>query len=312
MSRKARASESQNIFAGGRDKGAFIREQLLHYGVALLSVALALRATLLLNPYLTPTPATLFFAAVMVSASYGGLGPGLLATVLSTLAINYFFFKPLYSLKISHGLVIPLVVFMLTAVLISWLNESRRAAQRQAEANLKSLRESEVRFGRITESNKEALRQRETELRLITDTLPVLISFVDSEQRYRFNNRAYEKWFGHSAAEIYGKYLWEVLGESAYQVVRPNVEQVLAGKQLIFEGEIPYKDGGTRYINCIYVPQFNRQGIVEGYAALITDISEQQAALRARNQAEAALRESESRFRHLADTAPVLIWMSRY
>ncbi|MEH2109032.1 PAS domain S-box protein [Nostoc sp.] len=318
MSPKAKVSEPQNLLAGGRDKGVFIREQLLHYGVAFLAVALALWTTLLLNPYLTPTPAALFFAAVMVSAWYGGLGPGLLATVLSTLAINYFFLKPLYPQNITNlNIVVPLAVFMLTAGLISWLNESRRAAQRQAEESLKLLRESEVRFGCLTESNEEALRQRETELRLITDTLPVLICFVDSEQRYRFNNRAYQEWFGHPAAEIYGKHLWEVVGESAYQVVRPYVEQVLTGEQVTFETQIPYKDGGIRYINAIYVPQFNKQGIVDGYAALITDISKQQAALRdvcdelrLRNQAEAALRESEARFRQMADTAPVLIWMS--
>ncbi|MEH1944691.1 MAG: PAS domain S-box protein [Nostoc sp.] len=309
MSRKARASESQNIFAGGIDKGAFIREQLLHYGVALLSVALALWATLLLNPYLTPTPAALFFAAVMVSAWYGGLGSGLLATVLSTLAINYFFFKPLYPQNITNlNIVVPLVVFMLTTGLISWLNESRRIAQRKAEESLKLLSESEVRFGRLTESNEEALRQRETELRLITDTLPVLISFVDSEQRYRFNNRAYEEWFGQSAAEVYGKHIWEVVGESAYGVVRPYVEQVLAGEQVTFESQVPYKDGGTRYINAIYVPQFNRQGIVEGYAALIVDISEQQAALRKRQQAEEALRESNERLNFALQTAELGDW----
>ncbi|MGF1934038.1 MAG: PAS domain S-box protein [Nostoc sp. ChiQUE02] len=560
MSRKVRASEPQNIFAGGRDKGAFIQEKLLHYGVAFLSVALALRATLLLTPYLTPTPAALFFAAVMVSAWYGGLGPGLLATVLSTLAVNYFFFKPLSPQNITNlNVVVPLLVFMLTAGLISSLNESRRTAQRQAEESLKSLRESEARFGRLIESNiigvivadlngliieandalllmlnytredlrsgrirwgeivpleyievsersiqeltitgsckpfeqeyirkdgslvpvllgfakqgdrtiigfvldlserkqaeakaqlrsrqaevaqsilqmllehvpegititggppdfpiiansklaqellgrpseslvgmssgdyvqsyglfqadgvtpltleqlplyratrygetihdeeciierpdgttitaianvvpirdsegeiigaidcwrditnrkltEEALQQRETELRLITDTLPVLITFVDSEQRYRFNNRAYEEWFGHPAAEVYGKHLWEVLGESAYEVLRPYVEQVLAGEQATFESQVPYKDGGTRYINAIYVPQFNRQGIVEGYAALITDISEQQAALRDRQQAEAALRDSEERYRILTEVSPQAIWM---
>jgi PAS domain S-box-containing protein len=157
---------------------------------------------------------------------------------------------------------------------------------------------------------EEALRQRETELRLITDTLPVLISFVDSEQRYRFNNRAYQEWFGHSTAEVYGKHLWDVMGEPAYEVVRPYVERVLAGEQVTYETEVPYKDAGTRYIRAICVPQFNQQGTVEGYAALITDISEKQAALRERNLAEAALRESEARFRQMADTAPVLIWMS--
>ncbi|WP_230968466.1 PAS domain S-box protein [Nostoc sp. WHI] len=307
MSHKVRASKPENIFGAKREKVALITKQLLHYGIALLSVGLALQTTLLLSPYLSATPAALFFAAVMVSAWYGGLAPGLVATVLSTLAVNYYFFKPLYPQKITDlNILVPLVVFMLTAGLISLLNESRRTAQEKAEASLKSLHQSEI----LVKSNEEALRQQEIQLRLITDTLPVLISFVDSERRYRFNNRAYQEWFGHSAAEVYGKYLWEVLGETAYEVVRPYVEKVLAGEQVTFESQIPYEDGGTRYINAIYVPQFNNQGTVEGYAALITDISEQQAALRSRNQAEAALRESEARFRYMTDTAPVLVWMS--
>lgn len=41
-----------------------------------------------------------------------------------------------------------------------------------------------------------ALRRSEEQLHLIADALPVLIAYVDSQQRYRFNNRAYEDWFG--------------------------------------------------------------------------------------------------------------------
>ncbi len=143
----------------------------------------------------------------------------------------------------------------------------------------------------------EALQQRETELRLITNALPVLISFVDSEQRYRFTNREYEVWFGHSATEVYGKYLWEALGESAYEAIRRYVEQVLAGEQVSFESQVPYKNGGTRYISATYVPRFNSEGTVEGFVGLVTDISEQQAALRERKLAEEALQQSEERTR---------------
>ncbi|MEH2084366.1 MAG: PAS domain S-box protein [Nostoc sp.] len=560
MAHKVRTAEPKKIFASGRNKDAIIQEQLLHYSIALLSVALAVGITLLLRPYFTAAPTALFLAAVMVSAWYGGFAPGLLATVLSTLVINYLLLHPPSLLKITNlDILVRLVVFAIAAGLIIWLNESRRTAQRKAEASLKSLRESEIRFGCLTESNiigvivaelnglifeandaflkmlnytredlrsgrirwgeivpleyievseraiqeltmtgsckpfeqeyirkdgslvpvllgfakqgdrtiigfvldlserkqaqaeaqhrsrqaevaqsilqmllehvpegititggppdfsiiansklaqkllgrpseslvgissesyvqlynlfladgvtpltleqlplyratrygetirneeciierpdgttitaianvvpirdsqgeiigaidcwrdittrkliEEALRQREAELRLITDTLPVLISFVDSQQRYRFNNRAYEEWFGHPAADIYGKYLWEVVGEPAYERVRHHVEQVLAGEQVRFESEMPYKDGGTRYVNAIYVPQVNKQGIVEGYAALIADISEQQAALRERKLVGEALRDSEERYRILTEVSPQAIWM---
>jgi len=150
---------------------------------------------------------------------------------------------------------------------------------------------------------EEVLQQREAELRLVTNAVPALISFVDSDQRYRFNNRAYEEWFGHPATEIYGKHLPEVLGETAYEGIRPYVEQVLAGEEVTFETQIPYKDGVTRYVNATYVPRFNSQGKVEGFVALVNEITD-------RKQAEATLRESEARFRLMADAAPVLIWMS--
>jgi PAS domain S-box-containing protein len=159
-----------------------------------------------------------------------------------------------------------------------------------------------------TESAQGELRQREAELSLITNAVPVLISFVDTEQRYRFNNRTYEEWFGHSAAQVYGKTLWEVLGETAYQTIRPYVEQVLAGQQVSFESEVPYQDGGTRYIQATYVPRFDSQGRVEGFVVLVKDISQEQAALRDRKQAEAALRQSEERLRIAQQAAKAGVW----
>ncbi|MEG4004612.1 PAS domain S-box protein [Microcoleus sp. Pol11C1] len=150
---------------------------------------------------------------------------------------------------------------------------------------------------------EEVLQQREAELRLVTNAVPALITFVDSDQCYRFNNRAYEEWFGYPATEIYGKHLQKVLGETGYEGIRPYVEQVLAGEEVTFETQIPYKDGVTRYVNATYVPRFNSQGKVEGFVALVNDITD-------RKQAEATLRESEERFRLMADAAPVLIWMS--
>jgi PAS domain S-box-containing protein len=148
---------------------------------------------------------------------------------------------------------------------------------------------------------EKALLQREAELRLVTNAVPALISFVDADQRYRFNNEAYEAWFGHSATEVYGKHLRDVLGEAAYEEIRPYVEQVLAGQQVTYESQLPYSDGGTRYVNATYVPRFNSQGVIEGFVALVSDISDRKRAdaereklLRrekaAREQAEAANR----------------------
>ncbi len=134
---------------------------------------------------------------------------------------------------------------------------------------------------------EEALQQRDAELRLITNTVPVLISFIDSEQRYRFNNQKYEEWFGHPASEIYGKSQREVLGEAAYATIRPYVERVLAGEQVTFESQIPDRDGGSRYIDATYIPQFDSHRAVVGFVALVSDISDAVAAATQRKRAEA-------------------------
>jgi PAS domain S-box-containing protein len=106
---------------------------LLSYGVALLNVALALAVSLLLGSLTQPTPLALFYVAVMVSAWYGGLRPGLVATLLSTLVISYFI-PPYNSLSIIHlGNVLRLGVFVLAALLISGLNQARRTALRQEQ-----------------------------------------------------------------------------------------------------------------------------------------------------------------------------------
>ena len=59
---------------------------VVRYGIAVASVLLALALTLHVQPLFDSTSFSLFFAAVMVSAWYGGLGPGLVATATSTAA----------------------------------------------------------------------------------------------------------------------------------------------------------------------------------------------------------------------------------
>jgi signal transduction histidine kinase len=103
-----------------------VQTTILHYGAAVLSFGAALLLTNLLWPLIDPAATPVFFAAVMVSAFYGGLGPGLLATALSTWAIDYFFNPPYRALEINTGNIVRAGVFMLVAMLISWLNAARK------------------------------------------------------------------------------------------------------------------------------------------------------------------------------------------
>ena len=224
------------------------RSLMLRYAVAVLAVALALLLTFLLWPVIQPHSSLIFLAAVMFSAWYGGLGSGLLCTVLSTLAIAYFFESPVYSLAIAFADVLRLSIFVLVALLISSLNGMRQRTE-------------------------ETLLKREEEIRLITDAVPILISYIDSAQRYRFNNYTYEEWFGYSPREINGKHLKEVLGESAYQELEGYFEAALSGQQVTYEKTVTFKDARQRYIRSTYIPHVGEQQ-VKGFVALVDDITE--------------------------------------
>src|SRR5712675_1327712 len=68
------------------------------YGIALLSVYTALLISRWPPLRLETAPVSLFLGAIMLSAWFGGIGPGLLATALSSLAFDYYFLPPIYSL----------------------------------------------------------------------------------------------------------------------------------------------------------------------------------------------------------------------
>lgn len=131
---------------------------------------------------------------------------------------------------------------------------------------------------------QQALKQQENQLRLITNAVPVFISYVDAEQRYRFNNKKYEEWFGVPASEIYGKHIREFMDESVYESVRPYIEAVLSGEQVTYEINALDKDGISRYFEVSYVPQFNEEKAVSGFVGLISEISDRKQAEQEREQ----------------------------
>ena len=81
------------------------------------------------------SPFPLLLVAVAFSAWYGGLGPGLFATALCTLAIDYYFEEPLQSLAVtSINTLVDLAEFLGTALLISALTEHLHAARARARS----------------------------------------------------------------------------------------------------------------------------------------------------------------------------------
>lgn len=142
----------------------------------------------------------------------------------------------------------------------------------------------------LIRSYTRELRENETKLRLVTDAMPVLISYLDSDKYYRFSNQAYEEWFGYRPE---GKPIEEVLGSAAYDTISGYIESVLKGVTVNFQTEVPYQAGGNRFVDATYVPDKGENGRVKGFFALVQDITE-------RRQSEERVRQWADAFEHCA------------
>jgi signal transduction histidine kinase len=109
---------------------------LVRCGAALAAVAAAFVLWFAFGPLLAPSPYPLLLGAVLLGAWYGGLGPGLLATLAAALANDYLVIPPVHSIglftSLSSGL--NLLVFLLEGSFVSLLIEWLRRARRRAEA----------------------------------------------------------------------------------------------------------------------------------------------------------------------------------
>jgi len=123
---------------------------------------------------------------------------------------------------------------------------------------------------------ERALRASEERMRIVADMVPGAITYVDSEQRFRFVNRTFLEWASLRADEVIGKPLREVYGEDAYARVQPLVEMALAGKELSLESSSILR--GDRVIHSTYLPHFDEQHHQLGYYYFGYDITAQKTA----------------------------------
>ena len=113
-----------------------------------------------------------------------------------------------------------------------------------------------------------------TRLEFIIEAVPALIGYVDVDERYRFNNLAYQDWFGRPVEEFVGRTVRDILGDVAYAAVAPHVRSALAGRLVTFESELAYRDGKPRYVRATYVPDVGEDGRVRGFVAHVSDITD--------------------------------------
>ncbi|HEV3029824.1 MAG TPA: DUF4118 domain-containing protein [Planctomycetota bacterium] len=151
----------------------FSNHPLYRYGVAVVTVAASTGLMFVLRPYLERGAVALPLAAVVASAFYGGLGPGLCATLLSVLASDYFFMEPQYSLRLhSADDIAEIAVFSAVAVLINVLSTASSRAKKVLQD--------------VNERLELRVKERTAWLTLVYDITGAANDTVTVEQAYRF------------------------------------------------------------------------------------------------------------------------------
>jgi PAS domain S-box-containing protein len=158
----------------------------------------------------------------------------------------------------------------------------------------------------ITASKHAQQVARENQERFVRfmQHLPGLAWIKDAAGKYVFANDAAHKAFQTTPAKLYGKTDLEVFAEETARRFRENDATALAsdsGYQTV--ETLEHEDGTLRYslVHKFPIPGPDGAGTLIGGMAI--DVTE-------RKTAEIALRESEQRFRHMADHAPVMIWVT--
>jgi len=135
-------------------------QALRKYGLAVVLTGIGTAVVIGLNQNLSRSFFSVLTCAVILSAWYGGLGPGLLASVLSVLSINYFIQTPRYQLAVANwGDGVQLIVFTAAAVLISVLTQSRDRARREAGQATEQAQQDEA----FAELARRGAAERDTE-----------------------------------------------------------------------------------------------------------------------------------------------------
>jgi PAS domain S-box-containing protein len=138
----------------------------------------------------------------------------------------------------------------------------------------------------------------------VADLLPVLTCYFDSGLKLRFINGGLADWLERPRSELLGLHAREVMGPDAFAHREPMIRAALAGERQFFVADFEHPGRGLLAAQTQYIPWNGADGAVTGLVVIVQDVTEQRVA-------ERALKESEARFKRIANSAPVLMWVTR-
>jgi PAS domain S-box-containing protein len=275
------------------------------YTIAVLSVAAALTISRWPALHLQDAPVSLFLGAVILSAWFGGIWPGLLATTLSALTFYYFFLPPIHSLGAKPDEIPRLLVFMVSALFVGLLS----VAQRSATESLRGARDDLEETVQELRKTNEAL-QAESHDRMHAENR-LRRSEVYLAEAQRLTHTGSFGWSLRSGEILWSDETYRIFGcdpktEPTLEVVlqRTHPEDIAFVKQTIesasqdqkdfdIEHRLLMQDDSTKWVRVVGHAVRDESGEFE-YVGALMDITPS--------------KEAEDRTRLIIDTVPAQLW----
>ncbi len=236
---------------------------IYRYGVAVFAVGLAFLAKQGLDLYLTPqNHFIIFFAAITISAWYGGLRSGIFATVFSTILVDYFFLhdRTFFGLQ-DAGNIIYLSIFVFEGVLISLLSQIMHTTLWAADLQRKEIIRNEERFS-------------------------LIFNTATDYAIYTLDREGYITSWNEGAARIKGYQTHEIIGKHFSQFYpKEEIEQGIPWKDLNeasqngrFNAErIKIRKDGAQFLASVTLTVMrDENGKLRGFSHISQDVTERQ------------------------------------
>src|SRR5439155_18242355 len=220
---------------------------LLRYGLALVSVAIALGLAQTFLYFHLPQPFTAFaLSAIAITSWYGGSKPGILAALFSSLIRTYFFEPEINTVsRVLYDL-----VFLIFALLMTGVTRARNELEvRVTERTAELTRANDDLKLEIAER-----RQAEYLTGQVFESSPDGVSIVGRDYRYQRVNPVYERNWGMPAERIVGMHVADLLGMEVFeQKIKTKLDRCFAGEDISY-GDWYGNVLGRRYLAVSYSP----------------------------------------------------------
>jgi PAS domain S-box-containing protein len=224
-----------------------------------------------------PTFALCLLVVVLVSLS-GHFVPAVVSSIVAFLCLNYFFFAPLFSIRVSDSReMLGGLAFLATALIVCGLVARLQWALREAQASSE-------------------------QLQLLVDTIPALVGRSRPDGSADFINQQMREFLGVSLEAVQGWSWTELLHpEDREHFVDLWRKSMASGEPLANEHRVRGADGEYHWIWDRAIPLRDAQGRIVNWYSFSIDIDE-------RKRAEERARQAERELRNAIDTIPAMVW----